>query len=465
MMKRLLVITFLLAGAVNLLSAQSTSNCSPAPTNCEANWCWGENPGKAKETYTIFSDALKLKEYGRAIEPYEWLLTNVPCLNEALYINGLKLYEALADEEKDANTKIKYQERVLSLYDKRMSIYGEKLDVMERKALKFYPYEMIERTNVIPDAAMINKLYDYYDKIIEKGGANLKQNSIFVYYMDLMCKKKNIVKDMNEDVILDKYGKIIQIIDSKITEGKNKEAWEEAKTSVDGFLEQCVSVGCDFISNKMYPKLQANPKDIDLAKKILAFIVKIKNEEEKAKCIKGDIFTKTVEILYTSGERTASIAGILADRALANGDEEGYVKYMNEAIELENDPRLKAEDILKLAKLFSKQGKLGEARSMALKAASTDASKAADAYELIGDLYMNSYKQCSSGDAVQSRAIFLIAYDMYAKAGNGSKMATAKSQFPTVTDGFTLGRKEGEVLNVGCWIGGSTTLRMRKSGQ
>ncbi len=458
MKKQLFLFTILLVAAVGFVSAQP-ANC-PGATNCEANWCWGEDPGKTKETYTIFADALKLKEYGRAIEPFEWLATTTPCLNEALYISGLKLYEAMAEEEKDANKKIQYQERVLALYDKRMATYGEKLDVMERKGLKFYPYEMIERTNVAPDPAMVNKLYAFYEKLVEKGGASIKQNSIFVYYVDLMCKKKTLSKDLNDDVILEKYGKITQIVDAKIAENVKKEAWEETKTAIDGLIENYVPMGCDYISGKLYPKLQANPQDLEMAKKIVAFILRIKDEADKSKCYKGEIFTKAVEVIYKN-EKTSGIARILADRSFVGNDEVNGVKYLSEAVELETDPAKKAEDIFRLAKLANKRNAFGEARTLALKAASTDASKAADAYSFIGDLYMGSHKACSSGDAVQSRAVFLAAYDMYAKGGDSKGMSSAKAQFPSITDAFTLGKKEGESLSVGCWINTSTTLRLR----
>jgi tetratricopeptide (TPR) repeat protein len=219
-------------------------------------------------------------------------------------------------------------------------------------------------------------------------------------------------------------------------------------------------LGCDFITNKLYPKLQANPKDIDMAKKIVAFILKIKDEADKSKCYKGEIFTKSVELIYSEG-KTASVAEILANRCFANADEEGGIKYLNEAVELETDPAKKAENIMKLASYARKQGKLAEARNLALKAASTDASVASKAYSIIGDLYMSSYNQCKGGDAVQSRVVFLAAYDMYAKAGDSQGMSNARQQFPSITDAFTLGKKEGEAMSVGCWIGGSTTLRLR----
>jgi hypothetical protein len=461
MMKRLLVITLLLVGAVSLSSAQP-SNCNPAPTNCESGWCWGEDPGKAKETYTLFADAVKFKEYERALEYYDWLEKNVPCLHEALYINSLKLFEALVETAKDANTKATYQNKVVALYDKRMSIYGEKLDVMERKALLYYPYELEGKTSV--DAGTVDKLYDFYQKFMEKAGANIKYPRIIVYYTDLMCKKKTISKTLSDEVILEKYGKITQMVDDKIKEGSKKEVWEEIKTAVDGLVELTVPMGCDYITKQLYPKLKENPDDLDMAKKIVAFIIRIKDDEDKKACYKGEVFTKAVETIYKV-EKNANTARMLAERAWANDEEEAFLKYINEAIELETDPGKKADDLLRLAKLANKQGKLSEARSLALKAAATEASKAREAYSFIGDLYMSSYKQCSSGDAVQSRAVFLIAYDMYEKAGDSKGMSNAKAQFPTVTDGFTLGKKEGDVLSVGCWIGGSTTLRMRKSGQ
>jgi len=461
MMKRLLVITLLLVGAVSVSSAQP-SNCNPAPTNCESGWCWGEDPGKAKETYTLFADAVKFKEYAQALEHYDWLEKNIPCLNEALYINALKLFEGLVKTTKDANAKATYQSKVVALYDKRMSIYGEKLDVMERKALLYYPYELEGKTNV--DAGTVDKLYDFYSKFIEKAGTNIKYPRIVVYYTDLMCKKKTISKSLNDEVILDKYGKITQMVDDKIKEGTKKSDWEDVKTAVDGLVEMTVPMGCDYITNQLYPKLKEKPEDIDMAKKIVAFILRIKEEDDKKACFKGEVFTKAVETIYKI-EKNANTARLLAERAWANDDEETFLKYLNEAIELETDPGKKADDLLRLAKLASRQGKLSEARSLALKAAATEASKTSEAYSFIGDLYMNSYKQCSSGDAVQSRAVFLIAYDMYEKARDAKGMANAKAQFPTITDGFTLGKKEGDVLSVGCWIGGTTTLRMRKSGQ
>ena len=92
-----------------------------------------------------------------------------------------------------------------------------------------------------------------------------------------------------------------------------------------------------------------------------------------------------------------------------------------------------------------------------------DGGVAAEAYTFIGDLYMSTYKQCMQGDdIVQKRAVFLAAYDMYAKGGNASKMASAKAQFPTKEDVFSNDKyKVGQSISVGCWIGVTTTIRTR----
>jgi len=57
--------------------------------------------------------------------------------------------------------------------------------------------------------------------------------------------------------------------------------------------------------------------------------------------------------------------------------------------------------------------------------------------------------------------VYLAAYDMYAKAGDGQKMASAKAQFPSVTELFELNWKEGESHSISCWVAETVVLRTR----
>ena len=98
---------------------------------------------------------------------------------------------------------------------------------------------------------------------------------------------------------------------------------------------------------------------------------------------------------------------------------------------------------------------------MANQAISAQSSNKA-AYELIGDLYFGSFADCKAGESkVDDRAVYLVAYDMYEKAGNSKKMAATRAQFPSIEEIFTEDKQEGGSVSVGCWIGRSTTIRRR----
>lgn len=128
---------------------------------------------------------------------------------------------------------------------------------------------------------------------------------------------------------------------------------------------------------------------------------------------------------------------------------------------------LQIEKILAEARLLGEEGtknqgtkKLQEARAKAQTL--LNGKFASKAYSLIGDLYFQNYKLCfhKNQDPIQSRAIFLLAYDMYEKAGDTQKMKNAEQQFPSMLDAFGS-PKQDTILEIKCWINAKTTLRYR----
>ena len=88
-------------------------------------------------------------------------------------------------------------------------------------------------------------------------------------------------------------------------------------------------------------------------------------------------------------------------------------------------------------------------------------------YIIIGDMYASS-TSCGEGDACKQKAVYWIAVDAYAKAkavdgsltsSANSKIATYSKYFPTKEECFFIGVKEGEKVEIGCWINESTTAR------
>jgi tetratricopeptide (TPR) repeat protein len=131
------------------------------------------------------------------------------------------------------------------------------------------------------------------------------------------------------------------------------------------------------------------------------------------------------------------------------------------ANEFATTPAEKSEVLLLMGALKADQGQKVAARTMYQKAVEADPA-AKEAYNNIGILYFTSYEQCKQGKSkVDDRAVFLLAYDMFMRGGNGQMAAQAKEQFPSKTEIFEENREAGDKISLGCWIGQSTTIRTR----
>ncbi|NVJ48048.1 MAG: hypothetical protein HWE07_13010, partial [Cytophagia bacterium] len=96
----------------------------------------------------------------------------------------------------------------------------------------------------------------------------------------------------------------------------------------------------------------------------------------------------------------------------------------------------------------------------ALKVIELDAEQSSTAYSFIGNLYLSSFDDCADRyDKVQDKAVYLVAYDMFALAKDAKGMEEAQLRFPTRTEAFDLNMDDGDEIDVGCWIQRKTKLR------
>ena len=415
-------------------------------------WNWGDQVDLAKEQYVLFSDAVKSKNYQSALKPLAWLLKNTPDLNPAIYINGVKVYENVAKKEGNAELKDQYIQRGLQLFDERIKYFNKKADVLGRKARFAYTFYNKTKSqykyvfNVLKESFEINKK--------ESGAGNL------VAYMNMAYKHRLINKALSDDDIIDIYSSVSEALNyQKAKAGQARKArYDNMLGQLDKLLTATkVQISCEFVETKLGPKMKQD-KDVNLAKKIFHLMI-------LAKCIDRPLASDAAKLIQSS-EPTYGVAKFLANVNRKKNNHQTAIKYYKNAASLTKDNSEKAEMYIGVAKVHMELKRKSDARNSARRALSYHSSIKGEANKIIGDLYMNSFNDCKQEKSqIDDRAIFIAAYKEYEKAGYTQGMKNAKSQFPSIEDIFTEGKKEGDLITVGCWINTTVHLERRPSSK
>ncbi len=410
----------------------------------QPGWNWGEQVDIAKEKNALYVDMMKAGRLEDAIPPHNWLMENTPDLHESLYQNGAKIYEDLAENTTDEAKQSEYEEKALEQYDLRIEHFGREDYVMNRKvypAYKFYK----------DDQSKYKELFELCKRAFELNG-NEFNNSNLAAYMDVVRRYKLTGGEISDEEVIDIYSKIMEVIDFKISEGKNVSYLEKISDTIDKMLTSTIDLNCDFVENILGPKLEATG-DVKIAKKIFQLML-------NGKCTDRPLAFEAAKIVNES-EPSYSISKFLAIRASNDGDQESAKEYYKQAISLTEENIKKGEIYLSLARMDAAAGNKVQARANARLALSFDPS-AKEAYSLIGSLYMGSFEECKKGEKkTDDYAIFIAAHKMFKLAGDSENAAAAKAYFPTIEDIFNDEYAEGETFQVGCWINESVSIERR----
>ena len=411
----------------------------------------GAQRAKAEESKVLYEDAKNAKQYKQALKPLNWLLTNVPNFHSSLYIHAADIYDELASREKDPARKRVYIDSLMIVYDLRMKNCGDDPIVHNRKTLSFLKFNINEK----PEESL-----QILDETLQKNGNNVMDGTIIPYFQTV---RLNVLKfkKMTDAQILERYDKLMAIVDAKIkkkqSEGKPVDKYKKYKDDIDAILITIVKVDCDFVKTNLAPKFKQNPTDISLAKKIFSFML-------QGKCTDDPLWLEAAETVYKdpNGQKDCGLAKNLGIIYITKDELEKAESFLKEALTICSESKDKGEVLLYMGSLAAKKGNKTGARDYFRQAASADASIAKDAYEKIGDLYINSAADCQKQlNQADDRLVFLLAADYYQRAGNAKKVAMAKEGFPSKEDIFLKNYQVGDSKKVECWINESTTIRTR----
>jgi len=414
-------------------------------TFAQDGWNWPADPAveaKAREYNAAYFDYMKAEQFAEATKPLNWLLVNVPNLNESIYIQGVTVYKGAADNTEDAIQKRVYQDSVMAIYDKRGELYNNHVKWIETKG--YYGYLFYRA-----DKAKIPGVIADFEKAVElKGSINYQ----FVpAYFDLVEKNYSLNKAYTPEQVLTIYDKSNKLLDAAGATGKDVTG---SKATLETLLVKMKLIDCDFIENTMGPKLTADPTNEELAEQIFTYSLQYK-------CISTKAFLAALEFKDSKNPtyKTSQVRGMLY---MSANDFEKAEPVFEKALTLAATDKEKAEVQMELAKIYARGGKKSAARTAAREAAGLDPELVSSAYGLIGDLYMSSYNDCRGGESrAKDYSVFIAAYNAYQRAGDSKGMGNARSRFPSKEELFTEGFQVGSTLSTGCWVGETVTLSTR----
>ena len=225
------------------------------------------------------------------------------------------------------------------------------------------------------------------------------------------------MKNLTDEEVISRYDALMEIIDAKIkkarSEGKPVDKLDADKKTIDDIFITLVDFNCDLVKTNLEPKFKANPSDLSIAKKMVFFMI-------KGKCTDDPVWIEAAETVMEN-EPDFGLGKNIAIRYLAAENYSKAEAYFKKVLELAPSNSDKAEVLIYLGGIESKKGSKVAARNYYREALGADSSNK-DAYEKIGDLYMNSFDDCKKHDNyADDRLVYLAAYDMYQRAGDGTE--------------------------------------------
>ena len=420
-------------------------------------------------------DDAKAKNYDKAYAPLMKVREQCPKYSLATYQYLERVLNDKIDKAQGAE-KEKYVQELIDVWKQRLELFPGKTkegDVLSDIAkLKYFnkigdkqsQYQAFDEafTKDRENFTSAVGLYAYFSLLVDLQDEGKKTlEDVFSKYDDVISKVETEENDLAETLakLLEKQEKGEDLTSKeekmiKIAE-TNLEAYNKVKNSINAKLGQ--RADCDNL-------IPLYSKEFDEKKDDVKWLENANSRLSAKDCTDDPLFYKVSEALHKL-KPSAKSAYSLGQLAEAKGDYSKALQYYNQAAELEENPSDKAKIYYRIASNYKDKGSYSQARSFYRKALNAKPSLG-NAYLQIANMYAKSANNCGT-TTFEKRAVYWLAAEYAAKAGrvdpglssNANQAAAAyKGRAPQKGDVFQEGRKSGEVIQIGCWIGESVRI-------
>lgn len=400
--------------------------------------------GKTPEDSIVCIESLIYKDYLKsdpalAMSLWKKAYKTCPESQLTLYINGVKMYQDLIRDAKDAKTQQAYKDTMYSIFDQRIAVFGDEAKVLGIKG----------QTMLVFSKNETQATFDVLNKAIDLG-KNETEPGTMVAVMFAIVNLEKDGKKAKSDVV-EMYEKCLDII-AKNTDESYAEAQKKVEALAAPYLD------CEILVPMAEKNFEANKGNVDWLRRTMKLL-------RYKKCYDAAVFAKVAES-YFALEPSAEGAEGMGKLFLGKKDYTKAIEFFNKAAEMSQKDEEKAQFMLSIAEAYLYAKNYSSARSYANKALALK-SNLGDAYIVIGDAYLYSASSCDDGELGKWGA-YWAAVDKYQKARSvdeaageeaNKKIARVSSSFPTTKDLFFYGKQKGDAYTVACWINEGTSVR------
>jgi tetratricopeptide (TPR) repeat protein len=426
---------------------------------------------------SLFSQSAKVKDYKAAKPYYEKLIKSCQDYHISLYQYGDRMLKHFAKSTKDdAELQKQYAEQLIENYKLRLQNFPAKTSKGETYANiaeAMYDYKIGTAAEQLgwyekawkEDKENVNDprtLYVYFNILVaEQDAGNRDLQEVFTMYDELIQKieEQEIYRAGQAEPLLKKQelGESLSSKEERIL--KNTDIYlnnfNKIKQGINGLLGE--RADCDNLIPLYNKEFDAKKEDVEWLKRAAKRL-------SAKECTGDPLFFKLVESLHKQ-EPSAKSALYLGQLAAKDGKYSKALEYYEQSAELEDNKIDKARVYMMIAGNYKKSGSFSKARSYYKKALSIQPSLGS-AYLQIASMYASSANNC--GDTTfNKRAVYWLAAEYAERAArvspaisSSAKQAAAsyRGRAPQKSDVFQEGRKAGETIKIGCWIGESVRI-------
>ena len=228
---------------------------------------------------SLYSDGFKSGDFKGAYKYWKVAYNICPGASLAALQRGRTIYQSFIESAQNEAAKQAYVDTLLSLYDARMKYFPTDVP----KAMEFKVRDLLfYRPDQAPKALTMIK-----DLITSQGDA---ANAEVIAYGMQITSDLYQKKEVTADQVMDYYSTNGAIVEKQLAADPSNEELKKAKESLDVIFVQSGVANCDNLIALYTPKLEQNPADVELLKKIVSLF-------GANRCTKSEVYFKAAAAL------------------------------------------------------------------------------------------------------------------------------------------------------------------------